>query len=182
MESTGTIIKILPAVSGTSARTGNPWMSQQFVIEVRTGEHGQYTKKQVYELFGEDKIKQANLVEGATVKVSFDIEAREFEGKWYNSLRAWNVSHIAQTQGQVVQQPQQRPQQRQQYPQQQNVGYFQPTNQYPQQGGYYQPQQGYPQGGYPPQQQYAPQPQYPPQQPYPPQHGGAGGAQEDLPF
>ena len=34
MELTGKIIAVLPANSGVSARTGNPWMSQEYVIEV----------------------------------------------------------------------------------------------------------------------------------------------------
>jgi len=177
MESKGIIFKILDAVSGKSERTGNPWMVQSFVLEVSQGDHGQYKRKQVFEIFGEDRIKAANLSVGAAVNVSFDLEAREYEGKWYNSARAWKVEHLQQGQGQrqTVQQPPQHYPPRQQYPPQQNVGYFQPTNQYPPQGGYYQAQPGYPQGGYPQQQPF------PPQQPMPPQQGGGGG-QDDLPF
>ena len=41
MELTGRIIAVLPAQSGVSARTGNNWMSQDYVIEVP----GQYPRK-----------------------------------------------------------------------------------------------------------------------------------------
>ena len=41
MEISGRIIAALPARSGTSARTGNTWMSQEFVIET----HEQYPRK-----------------------------------------------------------------------------------------------------------------------------------------
>ncbi len=169
MEQVGTIIKILPPVSGTSQRTGNPWTAQSFVIDVSTGEHGQYKRKQVYELFGEEKIKEAQLFEGKQVKVSFDIEAREHEGKWYNSVRVWKVEQIG---GQMP--PQQN------VPQyQQQGGYGQQYRpQQPPQGGYYPSQGGYApqQGGYypqQPQQQYQPQPQFP--QPEP-------GRDPNLPF
>lgn len=45
MELTGKIIAVLPANSGVSSRTGNPWMSQEYVIEVP----GQYPRKCVFE-------------------------------------------------------------------------------------------------------------------------------------
>ena len=47
MELTGKIIAVLPANSGVSNRTGNPWMSQEFVIEVP----GQYPRKCVFRVF-----------------------------------------------------------------------------------------------------------------------------------
>ena len=104
MQSTGVIIHVLPAASGTSERTGNPWMAQSFVIEVSSGDHGQYKHKEVFEIFGEDRIAQAKLQEGATVQVGFDLEAREYEGKWYLRAKAYDVRHV---QPQVQQQPQQ---------------------------------------------------------------------------
>jgi len=54
MDLTGTIIAVLPAQSGVSARTGNPWMSQEYVIEVP----GMYPKRMCFRIFGEDRIKQ----------------------------------------------------------------------------------------------------------------------------
>ena len=53
MEVTGKIIAVMPAQSGVSQRTGNTWMTQQYVLEVP----GMYPKKMVFEVFGEDKIK-----------------------------------------------------------------------------------------------------------------------------
>ena len=46
MELTGKIIAVLPANSGVSNRTGNPWMSQEYVIEVP----GQYPRKCVFRI------------------------------------------------------------------------------------------------------------------------------------
>lgn len=88
MEVTGRVIKLLPVASGTSARTGNPWMSQEFVLET----HDQYPKKICIRMYGEDKIKNLNIKEGEEVTVSFDIDAHEYNGRWYNTLSAWNVT------------------------------------------------------------------------------------------
>ena len=87
MELTGKIIAVLPANSGVSARTGNPWMSQEYVIEVP----GQYPKKCVFRIFGEDRIKQFNIQQGEDLTVSFDIDAHEYNGRWFNQIRAFNV-------------------------------------------------------------------------------------------
>ena len=53
----------------------------------------QYPKKMMFSIFGEDKIQQAAINIGDEVVVSFDINAREFNGRWYNDIRAWRVSH-----------------------------------------------------------------------------------------
>lgn len=93
MELTGRIIAVLPAQSGVSARTGNSWMTQQYVLEVP----GQYPKKCVFSVFGEDRIRQFNLGPNEDVTVHFDIDAREYNGKWYNEIRAYNVVRSQQT-------------------------------------------------------------------------------------
>lgn len=87
MELTGRIIAVLPAQSGVSARTGNNWMSQDYVIEVP----GQYPRKCLFRIFGEDRIKQFNIQQGEDVTVQFDIDAHEFNGRWFNDIRAYNV-------------------------------------------------------------------------------------------
>ena len=87
MELTGKIIAVLPAQSGVSARTGNNWMSQDYVIEVP----GQYPRKCLFSIFGEDRIKQFNIQQGEDLTVQFDIDAHEFNGRWFNDIRAYNV-------------------------------------------------------------------------------------------
>jgi hypothetical protein len=87
MELTGRIIAVLPAQSGVSARTGNNWMSQDYVIEVP----GQYPRKCLFRIFGEDRIKQFNIQQGEDLTVQFDIDAHEFNGRWFNDIRAYNV-------------------------------------------------------------------------------------------
>ena len=91
MDLTGKVIAILPANSGVSQRTGNPWMSQEYVIEVP----GQYPKKCMFRIFGEDRIKQFNIQMGEDITVQFDIDAHEFNGRWFNDIRAYNVQRGA---------------------------------------------------------------------------------------
>ena len=88
MDLTGTIIAVMPAQSGTSSRTGNPWMSQEYVLEVPA----QYPKRMVFRIFGEDRIKQFNIQQGEqNVTIQFDIDAHEYNGRWFNEIRCYNV-------------------------------------------------------------------------------------------
>lgn len=101
-EISGQIIAVLPTRSGTSAR-GTEWSSQTAIIETRE----QYPKKVAFDVMG-DKIAQFNLQVGEYVTVSYDIDAHEYNGKWFNAVRAWNVVRANQQQ-QAYQQPQQPP-------------------------------------------------------------------------
>lgn len=87
MDLTGKIIAILPASSGVSARTGNPWMSQDYVIEMP----GQFPRRMLFRVFGEDRIKMFNIQPGEEITVQFDIDAHEYQGRWFNDIRAFNV-------------------------------------------------------------------------------------------
>lgn len=122
MDLTGRIIAVLPANSGVSARTGNPWMSQEYVIEVP----GQYPRKCVFRLFGEDRIKQFNIQMGEDVTVSFDIDAHEYNGRWFNEIRAYNVARGAAAPVAAAQSP---------FPPQQDAAPFPPAQEAPAEGG-----------------------------------------------
>lgn len=87
MELTGKLIAAMPTQSGVSQRSGNPWMAREYVLEVP----GQYPKKLCFKVFGEDRLKQFNLRKDETVTVQFDIDAREYNGRWYNDIQAYNV-------------------------------------------------------------------------------------------
>ena len=78
----------MPAQSGTSSRTGNPWMSQEYVMEIP----GQWPRHIVFRIFGEDRIKQFNIQQGEqNVTIQFDIDAHEYNGRWFNEVRCYNV-------------------------------------------------------------------------------------------
>lgn len=89
MEESGRIIAALEPRSGVAKSTGNPWKVQEFVIE--TQQNSQYPRRMVFEVFGEDKLNEFNIQVGETLTVSFDIDAREYNGRWYNSVRVWRV-------------------------------------------------------------------------------------------
>lgn len=90
MELQGKIIVVLPERSGTSQR-GNQWRSITYVLETQE----QYPKKLAFDVTN-DKIDQLNIQFGEILTVQFDINAREYNGRWFNSVNAWNV--IRQTQ------------------------------------------------------------------------------------
>lgn len=88
MELIGKIIQTLEERGGISARTGAEWRLASYVLETVSD---RYPRKMVFEVFGTDKIQQFNIQVGEMVRVSFDIDAHEYNGRWYNSIRAWNV-------------------------------------------------------------------------------------------
>ena len=88
MDITGTVIAILPE-QRFNGKNGEV-VKNQFVIE----HGGQYKKKAVFGVLGEDKWKQMNVVRGADVQVSFDVDAREWNGKWFGELLAWRVQNV----------------------------------------------------------------------------------------
>ena len=87
MEITGKIIAALEPRGGVSQRTGHNWKMQEFVIETLE----QYPRKCMFNVFGEDKLREMNIQVGEVLTVSFDIDAREYNGRWYNDIRAWRV-------------------------------------------------------------------------------------------
>ena len=109
MEVTGRLIAAMPTKSGVSQKSGNQWMSRDYVIEIP----GQYPKKMCFTVFGEDRLKQFNLRKDDEVTVQFDIDAHEWNGRWFNEIRAYNVTRVGGTAMPVPQsaQYQQAPQQ-----------------------------------------------------------------------
>ncbi|MCQ2347127.1 MAG: DUF3127 domain-containing protein [Paludibacteraceae bacterium] len=96
MEVVGKIIQVLPLQEGVG-RNGNPWKVQAYVLETLD----QYPRKVHFEIFGEDRIKNNPCQIDELVTVSFDIESREFNGRWYTSIRAWKVQQGDMTQQQA---------------------------------------------------------------------------------
>ncbi len=72
MEIVGKIIQVLPAQEGVG-RNGNPWKVQPYVLETLD----QYPRKVHFEVF------------------------REFNGRWYTSIRAWRIQQGDTTQAAV---------------------------------------------------------------------------------
>lgn len=90
MELQGKVIAVLPERSGVSAR--GEWKSQTYVIETQE----QYPKKMAFDVFGADRIASFGIHSGEVINVSFDIDAHEYQGRYFNQIRAWNVTKVSQ--------------------------------------------------------------------------------------
>lgn len=89
MEITGKIILALPEVSGTS-KAGNPWKKREYVLETQET----YPKKVYFDFFGE-RADQYPLNVGDEITLSFDIDSREYNGRWFTSIRGWKADKVA---------------------------------------------------------------------------------------
>lgn len=98
MDITGKIIAVLPERSGVSQRSGSEWKAASYVLETQE----QYPKKICFDVFGADRIEQFNIQVGEEMTVSFDIDAHEYNGRWFNSIRAFRVNRDVQTATPVV--------------------------------------------------------------------------------
>lgn len=85
MEVTGKIIFKLEPMSGTS-KAGNAWKKQEYVLETQES----FPRKIHFDFFG-DKADQYNFNIGDVITLSFDIESREYNGRWYTSIHGWKA-------------------------------------------------------------------------------------------
>lgn len=119
MNISGKVVQVLPIQTGTS-KAGNPWQKQEFVLE----QGGQYPRKVCISLFGDNVAKIPQV--GQDVMVSVDIDSREFNGRWYTEIKAWNIVQAGAQQAApapqpTYQPPQPQPDYQKAYPQQQAV-------------------------------------------------------------
>lgn len=89
MELQGKVIAVLPERSGVSAR--GEWKSQEFVVEYQSG---QYPRRLHFNVFGADRLARFNIQIGQFVNVAFDIDAREWNGRWFSDIRAYDVRQV----------------------------------------------------------------------------------------
>lgn len=157
MKFTGICKAVLPQQTGQSQRTGQPWVSQEYVFE----EEGQRFPQSICaRVFGADKIAEMNIQQGQRYDVDFDITTNQSQktGGYFNSLNIYKVTPLGQgtvtappvqggyqapIQGTVSAPPVQGVQP--QWGGVQARGGFPQNGGFPQQGG--QPNQGIPQGG-----------------------------------
>ena len=88
MDIQGKVIVALPERAGVSAR--GEWKAQDFVIET----HEAYPHKLVFTVFGADRLARFNIQIGQEIMLSFDIDAHEYNGRWFNSIRAYDVRQV----------------------------------------------------------------------------------------
>lgn len=84
MQLIGKLVQVLPIQTGTG-RNGE-WKKQDIIVET----DGQYPKKVCVSIWG-DRINEQHLVAGNNLKLEFDVESKEFSGRWYTELKAWRI-------------------------------------------------------------------------------------------
>ena len=89
MQLTAKLIQLLPIQTGTGKN--GEWKKQDIIVET----DGQYPKKVCISIWGE-KINEQQLVVGNSLTIDFEIESREFSGRWYTDLKAWKVDNASQ--------------------------------------------------------------------------------------
>lgn len=86
MEFEGTLVKELPLESGVSANTGKEWRKKTWVFETQSGS---FTNNIAVTAFN-DRIDNLRFEMGKRYIVSIDVSSREYNGKWYNDIRAYS--------------------------------------------------------------------------------------------
>ncbi len=78
------LVQIMPVQTG-EGRNGT-WKKQDIIVET----DGQYPKKICISVWG-DKIDEKYLKPGIQLNINFDIESREYNGRWYTDVKAWKI-------------------------------------------------------------------------------------------
>ena len=92
LEIEGRIKQKLAKQNGQSAKGG--WTKQDFVLEYQDGN---YPAEVCLTAFGNDKVADLDKYQvGDTVKVAFNLRAREYNGRWYNDVRVWRITPAGQ--------------------------------------------------------------------------------------
>lgn len=84
MELKATLIQLLPLQKGVGKN--GEWKKQDIIVQTE----GQYPKKVCISIWG-DKINESVLQVGKQLNISFDLESREYNGRWYTDVKAWKV-------------------------------------------------------------------------------------------
>ena len=95
MEITGKITNILPLQTGTG-KAGSEWKKQDIIIQTEEA----YPKSICLSLWG--NTIDAKLKPEDKIKASIDIESREFNGKWYTTIKAWKIETLSAPNGNEV--------------------------------------------------------------------------------
>jgi hypothetical protein len=81
------LTQILPLQTGFGKN--GQWRKQDIIVET----DGQYPKNICISIWG-DNINENQLIIGTQLSIDFDIESREFNGKWYTDVKAWKIDLV----------------------------------------------------------------------------------------
>lgn len=91
MEIIGKFVQKLQTITG-EGRNG-PWTKGSFVIETME----QFPKKVCFMAWNDKATLIDSIKENEKIKVFFDVESREFNGKWYTDLKMWKIDKQSET-------------------------------------------------------------------------------------
>ncbi|HBH09281.1 MAG TPA: hypothetical protein DDX40_07775 [Rikenellaceae bacterium] len=92
LEIEGRIKQKLAKQNGQGAK--GSWTKQDFVLEYQDGN---YPADVCLTAFGNDKVADLDKYQiGDSVKVAFNLRAREYNGRWYNDVRVWRITPAGQ--------------------------------------------------------------------------------------
>ena len=86
----GTIEKLMPISKGISA-AGREWVKQDIVMSMT---NGQFVKHLAATVMGQERIDNFKLRVGDNIVAYLDIDAREYNSRWYNSINIWRVERV----------------------------------------------------------------------------------------
>ena len=95
------IEKILEKQTFTSSKTGNVYEKFFFVGKTQA----QYPKTIAFSVMGKEKFEKLGIVVGKTYNISFDVESREWNGKYFTDITAWKAVCIDGDSGTQVNTP-----------------------------------------------------------------------------
>ncbi len=75
----------------SGSKDGKEWRVSNFLIETK----GKYPKKVLLESWGDVAAVAETLNEGDEVEVLFEPEAREYNGKWYNTIKCFKLELLS---------------------------------------------------------------------------------------
>ena len=91
LELTGKLIQVMPEVTGTGKN--GAWVKQEFIVETTDS---QFPRKVCFSLWGEKAQSLQSIEQGSMVKVSFNLESREYNNRWYTDARAWRLEQAGE--------------------------------------------------------------------------------------
>lgn len=92
MQLTGKFNRVIETKTGIGQK--DEWTSISFMVDV---ENGNFVKHPVFETFNKPELTEG-LQPGQEVTVHFNIDSKEYNGRFYNSVRAYRVDKGAQQQ------------------------------------------------------------------------------------
>ena len=94
----GKFVSLLQSKSGTG--TNGQWVIQEFLLETTD----QFPKKICFEAWNDKANIAKSITPGTEIQVAFNPESREYNGRWYTSLKVWKIDIAGNSVGQSVNQ------------------------------------------------------------------------------